>query len=255
MPGECTYVRSPHGALKAGAGGFSFTGLPTTYTPGQKYTFTLTGGTMKGFMIYAKNPTSLVSATNDPRLGTFTVGAKNLLVGGCSGSTLGQSASIGAASISISWTAPAAGSGPVSFFALPCPDINNAYQIQSAAIGEAGTPTSIFQTSAPPTFALPPTSAPPTPPPNSAGNVQGGDTKNANGAGAGNGTLPAGAIIGIAVGAGFLLLCIIANFIPVIASKARGDDPKKAKTLVGSAVRATRSLFNGGNQQQVKMYR
>jgi len=69
------------------------------------------------------------------------------------------------------------------------------------------------------------------------------------------GGLPLGAVIGIAVAAGVLLLCIIANFIPLIAARHRGEDPRKVQTLVGAAVRITKSYVTGQNGNGVKMYR
>jgi len=264
IPGSCSSVLgagSTHAATLTGNGGYSVTGLPATYIPGMTYSFTLTGTTaFTGFLIYAKNPTSPVTATTDVRLGNFTIDAAgtNQKINGCSGDTIGHTTTFynlnggcGSFSYTFTWTAPAKGSGPVGFFAMPCIDTQNSYQLlPTVTLNEQiGT----FQTSATPTSAPIPTSAVAT---SSHVPTSSGTVANIQAVGGATQTpiLSTGAIVGIALGCGFLLICVIANFFPIIASRARGDDPKKAHTLIGSAFRATRTLFNGG-AQQVRMYK
>src|SRR5690349_7141682 len=63
---SCTGVASPHSRALGGTGSFAFSiaGNPTTYTPGASYTITLSGGSMRGLLFYAR-------LANGNRVGTF----------------------------------------------------------------------------------------------------------------------------------------------------------------------------------------
>jgi len=86
--GDCTYVLNPHSTAASGTGGYTFSGLPAAYVPGQTYTLTMTGtSNFKGFVAYAKNPNSAISANTDPRYGTWNPSSSTIQVtaGGCPG--------------------------------------------------------------------------------------------------------------------------------------------------------------------------
>jgi predicted lipid-binding transport protein (Tim44 family) len=69
------------------------------------------------------------------------------------------------------------------------------------------------------------------------------------------GGLPAGVLIGIVVAAAVVLLCCIANFIPIIIGRRQGKNPAQTHTVVGAAYRATRAAFNRGNDGHTRVYR
>jgi len=97
------------------------------------------------------------------------------------------------------------------------------------------------------------------PPAQSSANTPGGNniaqaqSQNANGGNMGG--LPAGVLIGVIVAAAVILLCCIANFIPIIIGRRQGKNPAQTHTVVGAAFRATKAAFNRGGDSHTRVYR
>jgi len=174
-------------------------------------------------------------------------------VGGCA-NTITQATAFakgGLATKSLSWTAPAPGAGPILFYCIVVTDINTAYNLSTNLVA-------VTEGAAAPgaTFAAPAaTTNPATPITPSGTPVQA--VQNNNGAAPAGVTLSVGAIVGIAIAGVVVVGCVVANFIPVMLARRKGDDPRKAQTLVAAMYRATKEKFGGERSpsQQVKMYR
>jgi len=111
-PGDGHNCTSCHGGSASNVTGWITSDIPPDgYTPGNSYTITvtLTGSGQKGFQVSPQN----VSGT---LLGTLTAGTNNHLVG--SGKYVTQNAKTNAnpATWSFTWTAPAPGTGLVTFY-------------------------------------------------------------------------------------------------------------------------------------------
>jgi len=313
VTGDCTVLASPHAQALAGNGGYTMSGLPTSWTPGKTYTITISGNNgVRGLLSYVKQSTSAVTDTQGPRFGTFTPGGITQSYSCNQGATICHTSTMNnnkPASFAITWTAPPAGAGPLHVFALLCLNLNTQYQLVSADIPEgiaapatsvptsnpktsAGIPTSAatkttagVPTSNPKTSAGVPTSNPKTsagvptsdyyvppvytsvqinppvnPPAQSSANTPGGNniaqaqSQNANGGTMGG--LPAGVLIGVVVAAGVILLCCIANFIPIIIGRRQGKNPAQTHTVATAVFRATKAAFNrGGGDGHTRVYR
>jgi hypothetical protein len=264
--GSCTGVASPHSAVLSGTGGYtlSVSGNPTSYTPGTSYTITLSGNAIKGLLFYA------TPQNGGNRVGTYNLGNTGYfdVKPGCAGNTVEHTQTLdnaGPSSVSFAWTAPPAGTGTITFGGQIVRTVNTAYNIGALTLVEAGTP-------APPATGTAKTSAGNQqtsannqqtsdfnyPTSNSAsigGNINTNDANLQQTSGGGGGGLSMGAILGISIGCVLVFLCLVINFVPIIVAKARGDDPKKASTLVGAAYRATRQAFGGDRGDNIKMYR
>ena len=100
-----------HGGSASTVAGMITSNIPAAgYTPGASYTITVTvsGSGNKGFEVSPQNAAGTL-------LGTLTAGSGNKLVG--SGKYVTQSSSLtGTATWSFGWTAPAAGTGSVTFY-------------------------------------------------------------------------------------------------------------------------------------------
>jgi hypothetical protein len=126
-PGETT-CSSCHGALNNGQATLTISGVPGSYTPGQKYTITVslarTGSSRWGFELTSLFTTgsayagTLAATSNTTTI--VTKSSKNYIVDtttlGADGTYAGTSN--GPVSWSFDWTAPAAGSGAVTFYAV-----------------------------------------------------------------------------------------------------------------------------------------
>jgi hypothetical protein len=112
-PGDGQHCQSCHGGSNATVNGWITTNIPSAgYTPGTTYTITATvsGTGKKGFEV---SPQSVTGT----QLGTLAAGSNNHLVGGTKYVTQNSSGSTSSTVVyNFSWTAPAAGLGPVTFY-------------------------------------------------------------------------------------------------------------------------------------------
>ena len=113
-----------HGSVAGAGGGFSIAltqvssgAAVTAYTPGVAYRVAIVraGGTFRGFQLGAFSGASF-SSIYDPMAGSFIAGTGSRRQAYCAGLT--QSGGSDKASSSGLWTAPAAGSGPVTFWSV-----------------------------------------------------------------------------------------------------------------------------------------
>jgi len=208
----------------------------TAYTPAGTHTITISGASkFNGDEIWAQ------TAAGNTRVGTFTAtGATRTDLSGCTGTTITHSQQLSVTSLTLTWTAPPAGTGPVTFTAsmIGTSTQSTSYQITSASITEMKPPTSIGVT--PPTVG---SSAPPTSAVFQSSQVVAAQNGNTATAAATTGGLSAGATIGISVGAVFLGLCIFANFVPTIIARCRKEDPKPS--IAQTIYRKSRQTFGG----------
>lgn len=111
-PGDALSCKNCHGGTVVTVNNWITTTIPGEgYTPGNVYTITVTvtGTGKKGFEVSPQNITG-------NQLGTLTAGTSNHLVGGTKYVTQSSGNSAATATWSFSWTAPAAGMGPVTFY-------------------------------------------------------------------------------------------------------------------------------------------
>ena len=108
-PGKSTCASSCHGGA---SGTMVVSGFPTSYTPGQTYTITITHN--GGNKIVNVNATTRLGTTTNVA-GSFTAGSNSVLYTGADGGIYTSPHLVDA--IIFQWTAPAAGSGPVTFYA------------------------------------------------------------------------------------------------------------------------------------------
>lgn len=111
-PGDGQNCKNCHGGTATTVAGMITSNIPAAgYTPGASYTITVTvtGSNSKGFEVSPQNASGTL-------LGTLTAGTGNKLVG--SGKYVTQSSASNASTAiwSFGWTAPAAGTGTVTFY-------------------------------------------------------------------------------------------------------------------------------------------
>ena len=115
-PGDAHNCTSCHNGSASNVNGWITSTIPVDgYTPGNSYTITvtLTGSGQKGFEVSPQN----VSGT---LLGTLTAGTNNHLTGSGKYVTQNAKTSANPATWSFTWTAPAAGTGSVTFYGAFC---------------------------------------------------------------------------------------------------------------------------------------
>jgi hypothetical protein len=108
-PGKTTCASSCHGGS---SGTMVVSGFPTSYTPGQIYTITITHN--GGNKIVNVNATTRLGSTTNVA-GSFTAGSNSALYTGADGGIYTSPHLVDA--VVFQWKAPAAGSGPVTFYA------------------------------------------------------------------------------------------------------------------------------------------
>lgn len=112
-PGDAKNCKTCHGGTTANVSGWITSNIPAAgYTPGTVYniTATVTGSGKKGFQVSPQNGTGT-------QLGILTAGSNNHLVGGTKYVTQNSSgSSSGTSTYNFTWTAPAAGTGAVTFY-------------------------------------------------------------------------------------------------------------------------------------------
>ncbi|MBK8232104.1 MAG: T9SS type A sorting domain-containing protein [Candidatus Eisenbacteria bacterium] len=123
------------GPTNSGNGGFVLSSSSPTYTPGQTLTITLNGvQPFKGILLYAFDGVGITQ-------GTFQIPSGYQAMSSCGGaSTLGHaSPAFKPTPVSFTWTAPATGSGSLTFATLVCLDRPNWYVPAPLTITEAAT--------------------------------------------------------------------------------------------------------------------
>lgn len=111
-PGDGHHCVSCHNGSSATVNNWITSDIPAEgYTPGTVYnlTVTVTGSGAKGFEVSPQNPTGL-------QLGTLAAGSGSKLVGGTKYVTQSSSSSAATKIWNFTWTAPAAGTGVVTFY-------------------------------------------------------------------------------------------------------------------------------------------
>jgi len=111
-PGDNHHCVSCHNGSSATVTNWITSDIPAAgYTPGTVYnlTVTVTGSGAKGFEVSPQNPTGL-------QLGTLAAGSGSKLVGGTKYVTQSSSSSAATKIWNFTWTAPAAGTGVVTFY-------------------------------------------------------------------------------------------------------------------------------------------
>jgi hypothetical protein len=111
-PGDAQSCKNCHGGTVVTVNNWITSNIPPEgYTPGTVYTVTVTvtGTGKKGFEVSPQSSTGT-------QLGTLTAGTSNHLVGGTKYVTQNSGNTAATATWSFTWTAPAAGTGPVTFY-------------------------------------------------------------------------------------------------------------------------------------------
>jgi hypothetical protein len=115
-PGDGKNCTQCHGGSPSTVSGWITSDIPPEgYTPGNTYTITVTvtGGSRKGFEVSPQNPAGAL-------LGTLTAGTGNKLVGSNKYVTQNAGSYNNPAVWTFTWTAPAAGTGLVTFWGAFC---------------------------------------------------------------------------------------------------------------------------------------
>jgi hypothetical protein len=236
-PGTCNPNNMPQGGHNVastpdGNGKMAFTvnGVAATlYTPGQPLSLTYTTNVaIGGFVLYAKDGNgNFVGAWNPANgqalISSFGVSGQTGGANDCNQGSfaLGQSAFLNAAKVTATFNAPAAGTGPITFTAITCPQRQGCF-LNTLAVQPGAVPTGTTKVAS--------TTAP-------VGNPAGTSTPPASGApigqqpaqqqaaGAGGIALSTGALAGIIVGSVLGVLLIALIVVPVIYARVRQDDP------------------------------
>jgi len=230
-PGSCTTTpfQNPHSTTIMADTGATITvsNIGTGYHGNSPTAYTVniqTSNTMVGFLFFA-------TASNGNHVGSFTPNAAlsqqtlgNFMYASCPGTTtLGHNAKVSTTTMTATWNAPPAGTGPVTFnlfYVGPGGSPYPSYSALSAVIPE-GTPfTGTYVTSA--TIATSANTAQQT---NNGAQTSGGGT-----------ALSTGAIIGIALGSFFGILCIALFIAPIVYVRKREEARKSVLRSVNEAV-------------------
>jgi hypothetical protein len=111
-PGDGQDCHNCHGGSSSAITGVLTSNIPAQgYTPGSTYTSTITvsGSGKKGFELSPQN-------ASGTQLGTMAAGSGSKLVGGTKYVTQNSAVTTSTATWNVSWTAPAAGTGDVTFY-------------------------------------------------------------------------------------------------------------------------------------------
>lgn len=149
-PGDGHHCVSCHNGSAVTVTNWITSDIPAAgYTPGTVYnlTVTVTGSGTKGFEVSPQNPSGL-------QLGTLAAGSGSKLVGGTKYVTHSSSSSAATKIWNFTWTAPAAGTGAVTFYGAFT--VNKpATKLSTLQVSEnAATPLSATATATPPVICL-----------------------------------------------------------------------------------------------------
>ena len=157
-----------HGTVAGPGGGYSFAltqagAAVAAYAPGVTYTISLSGASpFRGFAAGCWAGTAVASVF-DPMAGVFGAGSGSRLQGGCAGLTQASPPVAPPTTITGTWTAPPAGTGAVTFWAVVVATMNGNHHTVALTVPElVASPTATPSPSLSPA-ATPTRSATPTP--------------------------------------------------------------------------------------------